>query len=111
MLALAPQILFGLGEEGGEPHLSHKLSASGCLGLPRVSPTTYKGCRGEGPADRYGAWSPLPPCPSPRFAGRGDRKDESRAVDCRGPCAKNSFFFLRHSCPFPRVRRLGATIS
>src|ERR1043166_5453825 len=51
MLALAPQILFGLGEEGGEPHLSHKLSASGCLGLPRVSPTTYKGAakrRGRG---------------------------------------------------------------
>jgi hypothetical protein len=37
MLALTPQILFDLGEEGGELYLSHKLLASGLVELSRYS--------------------------------------------------------------------------
>jgi transposase len=42
MLALAPQILFGLGEEGGEPIFATSSKASGTLGFPASSSSTYK---------------------------------------------------------------------
>src|ERR1043166_8857007 len=88
MLALAPQILFGLGEEGGEPHLSHKLSASGCLGLPRVSPTTYKGAakrRGGGVGIRHASTRLRPPARRPggsAAVGRPTRAARGRGSGC-----------------------------
>src|SRR5213083_2635865 len=42
MLALAPQILCDLGEEGGEPIFSTSSKASGANGFPTSSPSTYK---------------------------------------------------------------------
>src|SRR5205809_7785666 len=43
MLALAPQILFGLGEEGGEPIFATSSKASGSLGFPASSSFNIQG--------------------------------------------------------------------
>jgi hypothetical protein len=42
MLALAPQILFGLGEEGGEPIFATSSKLQDLSASPRLHPSTYK---------------------------------------------------------------------
>src|SRR5438874_729174 len=74
MLALAPQILFGLGEEGGEPISPTSSWLQGGSASPASHLPTYKGGRRPGEGRRVVADQlPPPPCAgaSPLFA-RGE---------------------------------------
>jgi hypothetical protein len=54
MLALAPQILFGLGEEGGEPIFGTSSRLKDLSASPRLRPSTYKDLKIRG-----SGWNPF----------------------------------------------------